>query len=202
MKLKEATFITSSTRPDQCPAPDKPEYAFIGRSNVGKSSLLNMLCNKKNLAKISGIPGKTRTINHFLIDETWYMVDLPGYGYAKLPQTERKKFAEMIEAYLNERHNLLNLFVLVDSRHAPYDSDLSFMQKLGSKGIPFSIVFTKTDKVKPGRLEQNLKNYQNRLYEDWVELPPIFLSSAETRKGQKELINYIGSINQTWAPEK
>lgn len=202
MKIKEATFITSSVRPDQCPAPDKPEYAFIGRSNVGKSSLLNMLCNKKSLAKISGIPGKTRTINHFLIDETWYMVDLPGYGYAKLPQTERKKFAEMIEAYLKERPNLLNLFVLVDSRHAPYDSDLSFMQELGTKGVPFSIVFTKTDKVKPGRLEQNLKDYQTRLYEDWQELPPVFLSSAESRKGKKELINYIDSINQTWKLEE
>ncbi|MFW6043194.1 MAG: ribosome biogenesis GTP-binding protein YihA/YsxC [Marinilabiliaceae bacterium] len=202
MKIKEATFIKSSIRPDQCPSPDKPEYAFIGRSNVGKSSLLNMLCNKKNLAKISGTPGKTRMINHFLIDETWYMVDLPGYGYAKLPQSERKKFAGMIESYLKERPNLLNLFVLVDSRHAPRSSDLNFMQELGTKGVPFSIVFTKTDKVKPGRLEQNLKDYQNRLYEEWEELPPIFLSSAESRKGQKELISYIGSINQTWMSEE
>ena len=202
MKIKEATFIKSSVRPDQCPPPDKPEYAFIGRSNVGKSSLLNMLSNKKSLAKISGIPGKTRTINHFLIDENWYMVDLPGYGYAKLPKSERKKFADMIESYLKERPNLLNLFVLVDSRHAPYSSDLNFMQELGAKGVPFSIVFTKTDKLKPGRLEQNLKDYQNRLYEDWEALPPIFLSSAESRKGQKDLIDYIDSINQTWTMEK
>ncbi|MFW5890315.1 MAG: ribosome biogenesis GTP-binding protein YihA/YsxC [Marinilabiliaceae bacterium] len=202
MKIKEATFIKSSIRPDQCPAPDKPEYAFIGRSNVGKSSLLNLLCNKKNLAKISGTPGKTRTINHFLIDESWYMVDLPGYGYAKLPQSERKKFAEMIESYLIERPNLVNLFILVDSRHGPYSSDLNFMQDMGTKGVPFSIVFTKTDKLKPGRLEQNLKDYQDRLSEDWEELPPIFLTSAESRTGQKELINYIGSINQTWMPEE
>ena len=200
MKIKNATFVKSSQHPDQCPDGDKPEYAFIGRSNVGKSSLLNMLCNKKGLAKISGVPGKTRLINHFLINDSWYMVDLPGYGYAKLSHTEKEKFGPMIQGYLKERTNLLNLFVLVDSRHEPYSSDLNFMHELGIKGVPFSIIFTKTDKLKPGKLEQNLAHYQDKLAEDWDELPPIFLSSAETRKGQKEILDYIESINQIWSP--
>lgn len=197
MQIKEATFLTSSVNPKDCPAPNKPEYAFIGRSNVGKSSLLNMLCNRRKLAKTSGTPGKTRLINHFLVDNMWYMVDLPGYGYAKLSKTEREKFKKMIDGYLNERTNLVNLFVLVDSRHAPVKSDLEFMQNIGSKGIPFSIVFTKTDKLKPSELEKNLAVYQERLYEDWEELPPVFLTSSTTKEGREEMLRYIEKINKT-----
>jgi GTP-binding protein len=197
MQITEATFLTSSTNPDNCPAPNKPEYAFIGRSNVGKSSLLNMLCNKRKLAKISGTPGKTRLINHFLINNNWYMVDLPGYGYAKLSKSERDKFKKMIERYLEERTNLVNLFVLVDSRHAPIQSDIEFIRNTGIKGIPFSIVFTKTDKLKPTEIEENLALYKKRLHDDWHELPPLFLTSSTTKTGRKELLNYIESINKT-----
>ncbi|WP_462317321.1 ribosome biogenesis GTP-binding protein YihA/YsxC [Marinilabilia sp.] len=197
MQIKEATFLTSSVDPKNCPAPNKPEYAFIGRSNVGKSSLLNMLCNRRKLARISGTPGKTRLINHFLIDNSWYMVDLPGYGYAKLSKTEREKFKKMIAEYLNERTNLANLFVLVDSRHAPVKSDLEFIQNIGSTGIPFSIVFTKTDKLKPAELEKNLAVYQERLYEDWEELPPIFLTSSTSKEGREEMLRYIENINKS-----
>lgn len=197
MRITEASFLTSSVNPKDCPAPNKPEYAFIGRSNVGKSSLLNMLCNRRNLAKISGTPGKTRLINHFLINNNWYMVDLPGYGYAKLPKTEREKFSKMIARYLEERENLANLFVLVDSRHAPQQSDLAFMRDIGLKGIPFSIVFTKTDKLKPLELERNIAKYQETLMDEWEQLPPTFLTSASTRKGQDELLRYIENINKT-----
>lgn len=197
MQIKEATFLTSSVDPKNCPTPNKPEYAFIGRSNVGKSSLLNMLCNRRKLARISGTPGKTRLINHFLIDNSWYMVDLPGYGYAKLSKTEREKFKKMIAEYLNERTNLANLFVLVDSRHAPVKSDLEFIQNIGSTGIPFSIVFTKTDKLKPAELEKNLAVYQERLYEDWEELPPIFLTSSTSKEGREEMLRYIENINKS-----
>lgn len=196
MRITEASFLTSSANPKDCPAPNKPEYAFIGRSNVGKSSLLNMLCNRRKLAKISGTPGKTRLINHFLINNSWYMVDLPGYGYAKLSKTEREKFKKMIEGYLTERTNLSNLFVLVDSRHAPIQADLEFMQNMGMKGVPFAVVFTKTDKLKPAQLEENTAKYKERLLEDWEELPPIFLTSATTRQGQDELLSYIEKINK------
>lgn|GEM_PF-3719 len=197
MRITEASFLTSSVDPKNCPAPNKPEYAFIGRSNVGKSSLLNMLCNRRKLAKISGTPGKTRLINHFLINNSWYMVDLPGYGYAKLSKTEREKFKKMIDQYLTERPNLANLFVLIDSRHAPIQSDLEFMQSIGSKGIPFAIVFTKTDKLKPEQLEVNISNYKDKLYEEWEELPPLFFTSATTRQGQEEVLAYIEEINKS-----
>ncbi len=196
MRITEATFLTSSPNPKDCPAPNKPEYAFIGRSNVGKSSLLNMLCNRRKLAKTSGTPGKTRLINHFLINNQWYLVDLPGYGYAKLSKTEREKFKKIIDNYLKERTNLANLFVLVDSRHAPIQSDLEFMQNMGQMGIPFSIVFTKTDKLKPAELENNIAQYEAKLKEDWEELPPLFLSSAVNRDGQEEILSYIEEINQ------
>lgn len=197
MHITEASFLTSSPSPKDCPAPNKPEYAFIGRSNVGKSSLLNMLCNRRKLAKISGTPGKTRLINHFLINNSWYMVDLPGYGYAKLAKTEREKFKKMIDSYLKERPNLANLFILVDSRHDPLQADLDFMQNVGTLGIPFSIVFTKTDKLKPGQLENNLSKYKERLSEEWEELPPLFLTSSTTRLGQNEVLAYIEKINKT-----
>jgi len=197
MRVTEASFLTSSPNPKDCPAPNKPEYAFIGRSNVGKSSLLNMLCDRKKLAKISGTPGKTRLINHFLINNSWYMVDLPGYGYAKLSKTEREKFKKMIDSYLKERPNLANLFILVDSRHDPIQSDLDFMQNIGTLGIPFSIVFTKTDKLKPGQLENNLSKYKEHLSEEWEELPPLFLTSATSRLGREEVLAYIEKINQS-----
>ena len=196
MRITEATFLKSSVNPNDCPAPDKPEYAFIGRSNVGKSSLLNMLCERKKLAKISGTPGKTRLINHFFINQSWYMVDLPGYGYAKLSKTERDKFEKIIQNYLKERTNLANLFVLVDSRHAPMKADLEFMQKLGLKNIPFSIVFTKTDKLKPVQLEHNDLGYRQKLLEEWEELPPLFYTSATNRQGRENLLQYIESVNK------
>jgi GTP-binding protein len=197
MRITEASFLTSSPNPKDCPAPNKPEYAFIGRSNVGKSSLLNMLCNRRKLAKISGTPGKTRLINHFLINNSWFMVDLPGYGYAKLAKTEREKFKKMIENYLKERTNLANLFILIDSRHAPIQADLDFMQNVGTMGIPFAIVFTKTDKLKPSQLDNNLSQYKERLNEEWEELPPIFLTSATTSQGQDEVLAYIENINKS-----
>jgi GTP-binding protein len=181
MRITEANFLTSSVNPKDCPPPNKPEYAFIGRSNVGKSSLLNMLCNRKNLAKTSGTPGKTRLINHFLINQNWYMVDLPGYGYAKISKTEREKFIQIIARYL--------------SRHAPMKADLDFIQTLGRDNIPFSIVFTKTDKLKPAKLEQNITEYQYKLLDDWSELPPMFLTSATNQQGREELLEYINSIN-------
>jgi GTP-binding protein len=197
MRITEASFLTSSPNYKDCPAPNKPEYAFIGRSNVGKSSLLNMLCDRKKLAKISGTPGKTRLINHFLINNSWYMVDLPGYGYAKLAKTEREKFKKMIDSYLKDRPNLANLFILVDSRHAPIQTDLDFMQNVGTMGIPFAIVFTKTDKLKPAQLEDNLSKYKERLIEEWEELPSLFLTSATTRQGQDEILTYIEKINKS-----
>jgi GTP-binding protein len=197
MHITEASFLTSSPNPKDCPAPNKPEYAFIGRSNVGKSSLLNMLCDRRKLAKISGTPGKTRLINHFLINNTWYMVDLPGYGYAKLAKTEREKFKKMIDSYLKDRPNLANLFILVDSRHAPIQSDLDFMQNVGMLNIPFAIVFTKTDKLKPAQLEDNLSKYKDRLNKEWEELPPLFLTSATTRLGQDDVLSYIEKINKS-----
>jgi GTP-binding protein len=197
MHITEASFLTSSPNPKDCPAPNKPEYAFIGRSNVGKSSLLNMLCDRRKLAKISGTPGKTRLINHFLINNSWYMVDLPGYGYAKLAKTEREKFKKMIDSYLKDRPNLANLFILVDSRHAPIQSDLDFMQNVGMLNIPFAIVFTKTDKLKPAQLEDNLSKYKDRLNKEWEELPPLFLTSATTRLGQDDVLSYIEKINKS-----
>ncbi len=195
MPIHQALFITSSPDYKLCPPSQKPEYAFIGRSNVGKSSLLNMLCGRRKLAKISSTPGKTRLINHFEINGSWYMVDLPGYGYAKLPKTEREKFHTMINGYLYNRPNLVNLFVLVDSRHAPHAIDLEFMRNMGLKKVPFSIVFTKTDKLKPQELEANLARYTAVLSEEWAELPPVFVTSATTRQGRDEILQYIDSLN-------
>jgi len=197
MEITDARFLKSSPHPKDCPAPNKPEFAFIGRSNVGKSSLINMLCKRKSLAKISGKPGKTRLINHFLINNQWYLVDLPGYGYAKLPKTEREKFAQMINAYLLGRPNLANLFVLIDSRHEPLKQDLDFIFNLGSNGIPFSMVFTKIDKLKPTQLERNMQTYKDRLLQDWEKLPPFFFSSVFTKDGRKEILEYIKTIRQS-----
>jgi GTP-binding protein len=195
MEIKEARFIVSNTNVEKCPRPDKPEYAFIGRSNVGKSSLINMLTNRKSLAKTSGKPGKTRLINHFLINEEWYLVDLPGYGYAKIAKKEREKWEKFLKNYILKRENLFNLFVLIDSRHNPQTIDLEFMEWLGLSQIPFSIVFTKTDKLKPEELEVNMNNYKEKMLESWELVPPFFVSSAEKGIGKKEILQYIRKIN-------
>lgn len=177
------------------PAPDLPEYAFVGRSNVGKSSLINCLCQRKSLAKTSGTPGKTQLINHFLINNSWYLVDLPGYGYAKVSKQKRKGFTSMISNYLCLRQNLMNVFVLVDSRLSPQRIDLEFMHFLGEEGIPFSIVLTKTDKAKKQAFAQNLLALQEALYQYWEELPPIFETSAVKKTGREELLTYIDQAN-------
>jgi len=195
MEIKDARFIISNSNIEKCPAPNKPEYAFIGRSNVGKSSLINMLTNKKSLAKTSGRPGKTQLINHFLINEEWYLVDLPGYGFAKVPKKERVKWEQFLRRYILKRENLYCLFVLIDSRHAPQQVDLKFMEWLGISGIPFSIIFTKTDKLKPEELEANLKIYEEKLFETWETMPGYFISSSETTVGKDEILNFIESIN-------
>ena len=195
MEIKEARFIVSNSKVEKCPNPDRPEYAFIGRSNVGKSSLINMLTNKKSLAKISGKPGKTRLINHFLIDEEWYLVDLPGYGYAKVPKAERLKWEQFLKRYILKRENLYCLFVLIDSRHEAQTVDLKFMEWLGISEIPFSIIFTKTDKLKPEELEANLKAYEEKLFETWETMPGYFISSSETGAGKNEILDFIESIN-------
>lgn len=196
MEIKEARFIISNTDVSKCPEPIKPEYAFIGRSNVGKSSLINKLANKKSLAKTSGKPGKTRLINHFLINEEWYLVDLPGYGFAKVPENERKKWEKFIRNYILNRSNLYCLFVLIDSRHEPQKADLEFMEWLGLSEIPFSIVFTKTDKLKPAELERNLRNYEEKMLETWEIMPGYFVSSAESGYGNDEILNFIEDLNK------
>ncbi len=194
MVIKEATFIKSVNNYKQCPAPDKHEVAFIGRSNVGKSSLINMLCNNSKLAKTSSTPGKTQTINHFLINKSWYLVDLPGYGYAKVNKGLRQKFEDFISAYIINRENLDCVFVLVDSRHEPHKIDLEFIRWCGEKEIPIAIVMTKADKNKPAELEKNIQVYQETLLQDWEEIPPMFVTSAEKKDGKEELLEYIGII--------
>lgn len=195
MEIKEARFIVSNSKVEKCPAPDRPEYAFIGRSNVGKSSLINMLTNKKSLAKISGKPGKTQLINHFLINEEWYLVDLPGYGYAKVPKAERLKWEQFLKKYIVKRENLYCLFVLIDSRHKAQPVDLKFMEWLGVSEIPFSIIFTKTDKLKPEELEANLKAYEEKMFETWETMPGYFISSSETGAGKNEILDFIETVN-------
>jgi len=197
MEIKEAQFVMSNSEVRLCPAPDRPEYAFIGRSNVGKSSLINMLTNKKSLAKTSGKPGKTRLINHFLIDKVWYLVDLPGYGYAKVPQSERMKWENMLRNYILKRENLYCLFVLIDSRHPAQQADLEFMEWLGISEIPFNIVFTKSDKLKPAELEANLKAYEEKMFETWEQMPGYFVSSAETGTGKDEILKFIDEVNKS-----
>lgn len=200
MEIKNAEFIISNTDISKCPKPDKPEYAFIGRSNVGKSSLINMLTGRQSLAKISGKPGKTQVINHFLIDKTWYLVDLPGYGYAQVSKTEREKFALMIDSYLTNRPNLLCTFVLVDARIEPQKIDLDFMYNLGERELPFVIVFTKTEKLKSGSLQNALDRYKAALQEmGWEEAPQIFITSAMTGAGKKDILSFIHPLNQQFA---
>lgn len=195
MIIKTAEFVMSNTQNDKLPAPTKPEYAFIGRSNVGKSSLINMLCKKKGLAKTSQSPGKTQVINHFIINDNWYLVDLPGYGYAKVSQTTRKSWEGMIKTYLEERENLQCVMVLIDSRLEPQKVDLEFIDWLGKKEIPFSIIFTKADKQSKTKTSSNVEQFKNKLLETWEELPAYFVTSAEEGTGKEELLDYIDQIN-------
>ncbi|QGY42346.1 YihA family ribosome biogenesis GTP-binding protein [Maribellus comscasis] len=197
MEIKEARFIVSNTDVKKCPKPDRPEYAFIGRSNVGKSSLINMLTDKKSLAKTSGKPGKTQLINHFLINEEWYLVDLPGYGYAKVPKTERLKWEKFLRKYILRRENLYCLFVLIDIRHSPQKADLEFMEWLGVSGIPFVIVFTKADKLKPEEQEKNLKDYQEEMLKTWETMPVFFVTSSALGNGKPEILNFIETTNRS-----
>ena len=195
MIIRSATFIKSSAELTQCPEHNLPEYAFIGRSNVGKSSLINMLTGINTLAKVSSTPGKTQLINHFEINKSWYLVDLPGYGYAKTGKKQRAVFAEMNTKYITSRENLTCLFVLIDSRHKPQQIDTTFLSWLGAQGIPFAIIFTKSDKLKPIIFKTNIEAYKNHLYETWEELPPIFTSSATKRSGKEEILGYINQVN-------
>ena len=199
MKINQAEFITSSTKIEQCPQPDKPEYASIGRSNVGKSSLINMLTGRRKLVKVSGSPGKTITINHFLINENWYLVDLPGYGFAKRSKSERAKWEKMIRSYILKRTNLLNVFLLVDARHEPQKLDIDFMDWLGASQIPFVIVFTKEDKLKKMQLENNLLAYKRRLLQNWEELPGLFVASSKSGLGKEEILNFIDETNHLFS---
>ncbi len=194
--VKSAQFIKSSSKLDECPPADRPEYAFIGRSNVGKSSLINLLTNHGKLAKVSSKPGKTKLINHFLIDDSWYLVDLPGYGWAKVSKSEQAKWKRMIDEYFSKRENLTNVFVLVDSRHEPQKNDLQFINQLGLSGIPISLVFTKVDKQSINKAQSNIAKYRKILKKDWVELPPCFATSTVTGLGKDELIKYIDNVNQ------
>ena len=193
--ISSAEFVMSNTKVEKCPPPDRPEYAFIGRSNVGKSSLINMLVGRKNLAKTSGTPGKTQLINHFIINNDWYLVDLPGYGFAKISKSQRQKWEEMIRAYLKERKNLMTIFVLVDSRHEPEKLDLEFIQWLGMQQLPISIIVTKSDKQSVNKTKSNLSKLTNEPRKTWEFLPPIFVSSAENKEGRDEILTYITHWN-------
>ena len=199
MTIQDAKFLMSNSRVEECPAPTLPEYAFIGRSNVGKSSLINMLTNHKGLAKTSSQPGKTQLINHFLINDNWYLVDLPGYGYAKISKDARAKWARMINFYLRRRENLTCVFVLIDSRHQPQAVDLEFMEQLGSEGIPFVMVFTKADKQSGSRTSQHVVQYLETMGKSWDELPRHFVTSAEEKTGRDEVLDFIAEINQQLA---
>jgi len=198
MHIKTAEFIISCTDPAKCPKPDKPEYAFIGRSNVGKSSLINMLVNRNGLAKTSGKPGKTQLINHFLINDSWYLVDLPGYGYAKVSKSMRKDFSKIIANYIASRSNLMNLYVLIDSRLSLQQNDLDFINWLGEQGIPFTLIFTKADKSGTNALKKNIDLFKQELMEYWEAMPPYVITSAETKMGREELLNHIESINEAF----
>ncbi len=197
MEIKSAEFVVSNTDVRKCPESKMPEYAFIGRSNVGKSSLINMITGKKGLAMTSSKPGKTQLINHFIINDSWYLVDLPGYGYAQRGKEGRENIRIIIEDYILEREQLTNLFVLLDCRLEAQKIDLEFMEWLGENGIPFSIVFTKIDKLGGGKLRENLNAYTKKLLESWEELPPILLTSSEKKEGKEELLNYIDEITKS-----
>lgn len=194
MDIKKSEFTISSATVSQCPKDTKPEFAFIGRSNVGKSSLINMLCNHKGLAKTSATPGKTLLINHFIINNEWYLVDLPGYGFAKRSKNVQKKLDQMITSYILQREQLINTFVLIDIRHDPMKIDTDFINWLGESSVPFSIIFTKADKLGPVRAKQNAVKWMNSLKEQWEELPPYFITSSEKKTGRDEVLDYIESI--------
>ncbi|NDV82888.1 ribosome biogenesis GTP-binding protein YihA/YsxC [Bacteroides sp. 51] len=196
MNINKVEFVISNTDVKKCPEGTLPEYAFIGRSNVGKSSLINMLTGRKGLAMTSATPGKTMLINHFIIDDSWYIVDLPGYGYARRGMKGQDQIRKIIEDYILEREQMTNLFLLIDSRLEPQKIDMEFMEWLGENGIPFSIVFTKADKLKGGKLSSNIQMYLRELRRQWEELPPHFISSSETKLGRNEILGYIESINK------
>ena len=194
MIIKKAEFVISSDDPSKCPKTSKPEFAFVGRSNVGKSSLINMLTGYRNLAKISVTPGKTRLINHFNINDEWFLVDLPGYGYAKALRTNREKWLLFIRKYLINRENLQCVMVLIDARHKPQKLDLEFMTWLGINEVPFAMVFTKADKLARNHLERNLVNYREEMLKSWEELPPLFVSSTYTGAGRNDILDFIENI--------
>jgi GTP-binding protein len=196
MLVKSASFVISNTDVAKCPNSKLPEYAFIGRSNVGKSSLINALCNKKKLAKTSSRPGKTQLINHFLINKNWHLVDLPGFGYARVSKSQKKIFQKFITTYFEKRTQLVTAFLLIDIRHEPQPIDLNFMQWLGENSIPFSIVFTKADKLKPNAVERNVAVYSEKLLETWEILPPKFITSSTSKYGVDQVLSYIGSLNE------
>lgn len=196
MEIKSAEFIISNAVVSKCPNTSNPEYAFIGRSNVGKSSLINMLTGKNKLAKTSATPGKTMLINHFLINNEWYLVDLPGYGYAKRSKKDKEKLETMISSYILKRQQMVNLFLLIDSRHEPQKIDMEFMEWLGENGVPFSIVFTKADKLGGSKLSQNISSYLKEVKKQWEELPPYFITSSENKTGRQEILDYIEQINK------
>ncbi|MBI3239626.1 MAG: YihA family ribosome biogenesis GTP-binding protein [Flavobacteriia bacterium] len=195
MIIKDAKFVVSNTDITKCPEDGKPEYAFIGRSNVGKSSLINMLTDRKSLAKTSGTPGKTQLINHFVINDDWYLVDLPGYGYAKTSKSNRSKWEKFISEYLTKRATLINIFVLLDSRLEPQKIDIEFMTWCAEEQLPFSMVFTKIDKLSSSALQKNLAAYKKEMLKQWAEMPPVFTTSAESKFGREKLLNYIAQIN-------
>ena len=197
MQIKSAKFVISNTDVRKCPEGNLPEYAFIGRSNVGKSSLINMLTNHKGLAMTSATPGKTLLINHFLINEEWYLVDLPGYGFAQRGMAQREQLRQIIENYILEREQLVCLFVLIDCRHPAQKIDLEFMEWLGENDVPFTIIFTKTDKIGRGRLKENIKAYQEAMLGTWEELPPMLCSSSENKEGREEILDFIEEINKS-----
>ncbi|MDG1718369.1 MAG: ribosome biogenesis GTP-binding protein YihA/YsxC [Flavobacteriales bacterium] len=200
MKIKSAEFVISNTDYKFCPKETHPEYAFIGRSNVGKSSLINALVNRKNLAKTSGKPGKTQLINHFKINNSWFLVDLPGYGYASTSKTNRKMFKEMINKYLLNRKNLICLFVLLDIRHNPQSIDLEFMEKMGQEKTPFVMVFTKSDKISQTQISENINHYKTKMLKQWEYLPEIFITSSENQNGISEILKFIEEYNEEFNP--
>lgn len=198
MEIRSAKYLISSPKVEGCPAPTMPEYAFIGRSNVGKSSLINMITNQTKLAKTSGTPGKTQLINHFLINDSWYIVDLPGYGFAKVSQSQRNSWEKMIANYLQTRENLMTVFVLIDSRHEPQAIDLEFLRKLGDWGIPFNIVFTKADKSTQREVAKNVRTFINAMKQEWEFIPRTFVTSTVKFLGRKDMLHYISELNEIY----
>lgn len=201
MEIRSAKYLISSPKVEDCPKPDRPEYAFIGRSNVGKSSLINMITNQTKLAKTSASPGKTQLINHFIINDSWYLVDLPGYGYAKVSQSQRASWEKMISNYLQKRENLVTVFVLIDSRHKPQELDLAFLRKLGEWGIPFNMVFTKADKSTQREAAKNVRHFIETMRQEWEFIPRSFVTSTIKFLGRKEMLSYIGELNDQYEEE-